>query len=64
MITEIPNLERDDLLAALENLVRTWSTLASYAEQIAAHRKTMFDAYLKAGFTEAQAIEMAKSTLL
>lgn len=59
-VTEIPNPERDQLLAGLAQLSRVWLAVVERADEIAGARKAMFDAYVRQGFTEAQALQLCR----
>lgn len=63
-IKEIPNTERDQLLAGLAQLSRVWSAIVERADEIAAARKAMFDAYVRQGFTESQALDLCRGLKL
>lgn len=60
-VTPLPNAERDELLGALDQMSRVWKAMALRSDEIAAARKTMFDAYQRQGFSDAQALELCKS---
>ncbi|WP_129792606.1 hypothetical protein [Sphingosinicella sp. CPCC 101087] len=48
---------------AIEELVRMWRLFAELAPEIASHRRLMFQAYVDAGFSEAQALELCKAPM-
>jgi hypothetical protein len=50
--------EREDAFTSLLTLM---NMQCEHAHDIARHRRTMFLAYMQAGFTEGQALELAKS---
>jgi hypothetical protein len=54
----------EEMKAAFAGMARTWAIMAQHADEMARARKTMFDAYVKAGFTPAQALELAKSLMI
>lgn len=60
-IREIPNLERDALKAAFAELGRMLPEIAANAATIARARRDLFNAYVAAGFTEPQALELCRS---
>ena len=63
-VRAVPQQERDELRAAWSSMMRTMAVMAENASAIARHRKKMFDAYVAAGFTEPQAIDLCKSSYL
>lgn len=60
-IREIPNLERDAIKGAFAEFARMLPELAANAATIARARRDLFNAYLAAGFTEPQALELCRS---
>lgn len=60
-VTEIPNVERDNLVASLEAYTRNLAIIASYSKDIAKFRRELFLAHVEAGFSEVQALELCKS---
>ena len=60
-ITELPNVERDKLIATTENLKRNLQALIEQCDYVAKLRHAQFAAYTKAGFTEAQALQLVKA---
>lgn len=60
-IREIPNLERNETAAAFAQFARMLPELAANAATIARARRDLFNAYLAAGFTEPQALELCRS---
>ena len=44
----------------LRNLSEVWQNLAQHSHDIAHARRTIFNAYVSEGFTEAQALELIK----
>lgn len=63
-ITEIPNPERDEIAASLEQAARVWRLIADKADDIAVARRALFTAYCRQGFTEAQTLELCKALTL
>lgn len=59
-LVSLPTAE-DELRGSIEAAKRIIPLLAEQAETIARARKLMFDAHVKVGFTEAQAIDLCKS---
>ena len=59
-VTEVPNVERDKLLASIEQLKRTLPVLLEYAELNARLKRSQYLSFLKAGFNEHQALELCK----
>ncbi len=62
-LTVVPGAE-DDLRASVESLKRSLPIMAELGPQIALIRKTLFDAHVEAGFSEAQSLELCKSISL
>ncbi|MBX9860658.1 MAG: hypothetical protein K2Y20_13890 [Sphingomonas sp.] len=60
-IREIPNLERDALKGAFAELGRMLPEIAANAATIASARRALFNAYVGAGFTEPQALELCRT---
>lgn len=60
-ITEIPNAEKDKMRAQLEALRRNAEYLIEYQAIVASIRRKAFQAYVREGFTEQQALELCKS---
>lgn len=60
-IHEIPNLERNETAAAFAQFARMLPELAANAATIARARRDLFNAYVAAGFTEPQALELCQS---
>ena len=52
---------KDDMRGALEALTRNAETMIEYSILMARIRKASYDAHVKEGFTEAQALELCKS---
>ena len=62
-LTEIKT-NKDDMVAALEKVKRELPVMIQMASITAQIRKAHFDAHVKIGFTEEQALELCKSTSL
>jgi hypothetical protein len=63
-ISKLPEFDRDERQAALENLKRALPMIMEFAKLDAQIRKAKFDAFLSAGFSEAQALELTKGSLM
>lgn len=59
-VTEVPNVERDKLIAAVEQLKRTMPVMIEYAVLNAQLKRAQYLEFVKAGFNEAQALELCK----
>lgn len=59
-VTEIPNLERDQLIASVEQLKRTMPVMLEYAVLTAQLKRAQYLEFVKVGFTEQQALELCK----
>lgn len=59
-VTTVPNVERDKLLAAIEQAKRTLPLVLEYHALNAQIKWTQYQEFIKAGFTEAQALELCK----
>lgn len=60
-IRPIPTAQRDELLGALEQMRRTLPLLEQMQDLTVAMRRRLYAKYVEAGFTEAQALELAKT---
>jgi hypothetical protein len=61
--TEIQTAQ-DKMAGEFENLLRLVRAMAEVATELAALRKTMFDAYVAAGFTQEQALLLCQKVTL
>ena len=59
----VPIGAKDDLLASLEALKRTLPHMVEHAAIVAAVKRSYFDALVKEGFSEAQALEIIQSEM-
>lgn len=57
-VAVLPNIEHDKILAALEQTKRNADFLIEHYKVMAKIRRASFMAYVSAGFTEAQALEL------
>lgn len=60
-ITQVPNIERDNLIAAIEQMKRNLPILIEHQQILATLAYEKFVALVKAGFTEMQALELCKN---
>lgn len=60
MVTEIPNTERDKLVAQVEQLKRTMPIMLEYAALNAQLKRAQYLAFVQQGFTPSQALELCK----
>lgn len=51
------------IIKSLDSLAIVWGGAAKHAATIAHARRTLFNAYVDEGFTEAQALELCKALL-
>lgn len=58
-VAAIPNIDRDEARAFLEERVRRLADIAEHASLIASYRKRMYDAYVAAGFDDYDARHMS-----
>jgi hypothetical protein len=59
-VTEVPNVERDKLLASIEQLKRTLPAMLEYQELAAQLTRAKYLGLIKAGFNEQQALELSR----
>lgn len=59
----LPDFSADKASAEMAELIRHLRTVGPFAAEIAAHRREMFLAYVEAGFTEAQALDITAKAL-
>jgi hypothetical protein len=59
-LTQIPNVEKDKLIAQMENLKRNMPTLIEMQGHLAKIKYASFVAYVDAGFTADQALQLTK----
>lgn len=59
-VTEVPNVERDKLLAAVEQLKRTMPVMLEYSALNAQLKFAQYTDFVKAGFTPQQALELCR----
>ena len=62
-IGHLPGANTDDLAAALATVERDFHKIIAQATMIAKVRRTLYDAYLKQGFSTYQALELSKCGL-
>jgi hypothetical protein len=62
-VRPLPNVEQDSQRANLEAMRRNLPLLLETLPMFAQLRKAAYDAYLEAGFSEEQALKLAKSFL-
>lgn len=60
-IRVLPNLERDQMAGEFAQLARALAQVVEQRTAIAAAKRAMFLAYVEVGFSEAQALELAKA---
>lgn len=59
-VSEVPNVERDKLLASIEQMKRTMPLMLEYATLNAELKRHQFLEYVRVGFTEQQALELCR----
>jgi len=62
-VRALPSIEKDDYRAGLEKLRRMLPFMAEYAVIEATLRKAKYDACVGAGFSAAQALDIARAPL-
>lgn len=60
-VTEVPNVERDNLIAAIEGMKRTLPLMIEFHQLDAKVRRAKYTALIDEGFNEHQALELCKS---
>lgn len=60
-VTEVPSIEKDQLIAAIEHMKRSMPTMIEYHKLDAKVRREHFLALVAEGFNEQQALELTKS---
>jgi hypothetical protein len=60
-VRELPNLERDQMAGDFAQLARALRQMTEQRTAIAEAKRSMFLAYIEAGFSEQQALELSKS---
>lgn len=63
MIAQIPNTERDELMAAVAKMTRNLPIFIEMMQVDAKIRRAKFEALVNEGFSEQQAIELCKGSL-
>ena len=58
-ITEVPNIERDKMLAGLEHFRRNAAAIIEFNAELAKVRVGILKAHIEAGFTPEQALQFA-----
>lgn len=59
----LPDFSADKAAEDMAEMIRHLRTVVPFAGEIAAHRREMFLAYVEAGFTETQALDIAAKAL-
>jgi len=62
-VTALPT-KPDELLAALEAQMKFMRAIPQHAATVAKARRSLFIAYMNEGFTEAQALELCKGSMI
>ena len=55
---------RDKLLGSVAQTVRLAAAVSQHAEEFARHKRRLFDAYVEAGFTKEEALQLVKGGIL
>lgn len=58
-VTQVPNVERDKMIAASEQFRRAAPTIIEFQKELALVRIGIMKAHVEAGFTPEQAMEFA-----
>lgn len=59
---DTPHPAPNEIATIVSNMVSLWQEIARNAAEIAHSRRTLYNAYILEGFTEAQALELVKNS--